>query len=269
MPPGTVPPPNVSQPLTEGLPLAHYAGWSPIPGYPSVPAPYLDRSETQGLGGTQLDGQAKCVVRAQQPIVPVPIYQEIRRKQKIIEVPQTVITDKVVPKLYHQEVFCEVPRLAIELREKKVPLDRTEFREVVTEVPVPVQYNYKIIPTWEIREVPKLVPKFVGKQEIIRIEVPQIQVVERLVVKESPVYVGEKYVTKEVYEDDPIDEVEYKYMERVQEVPIIKYRPVLDVEVDIPPPLIVPVPVKPVSGQIKHQSDNLRHRLRQHFLRRE
>eukprot|EP00923_Selenidium_pygospionis_P000071 GHVN01000150.1.p1 GENE.GHVN01000150.1~~GHVN01000150.1.p1 ORF type:complete len:303 (-),score=30.53 GHVN01000150.1:99-890(-) len=263
MPPGTVPPPNVSQPLTEGLPLAHYAGWSPIPGYPSVPAPYLDRSETQGwLGGTQLDGQEKCVLRAQQPIVPVPIYQEIRRKQKIIEVPQTVITDKVVPKLYHQEVFSEVPRLAIELREKKVPLDRTEFREVVTEVPVPVQYNYKIIPTWEIREVPKLVPKFVGKQEIIRIEVPQIQVVERLVVKESPVYVGEKYVTKEVCQQcvSPLIWALFQVYED---------DPVLDVEVDIPPPLIVPVPVKPVSGQIKHQSDNLRHRLRQHFLRRE
>lgn len=51
---------------------------------------------------------------------------------------------------------------------------------------------------WEIREVPKIIPKYIGPPEEIFIEVPQVKLVDKKVEKEVPVYVGEKLVKKEV-----------------------------------------------------------------------
>lgn len=52
----------------------------------------------------------------------------------------------------------------------------------------------------------------------------------------------------QVIEEEPVEVVQYRYVETEEEVPVYKYKPVFDVEVDIPPPLIVPVPVKPVCA---------------------
>jgi len=197
------------------------------------------------------------VLPAQRPIVPVPVYQEIHKKQRIVEVPQTVITDKVIPRLYHQEVFYEVPRLSLQFREKHIDFERTEFRERLFEVPVAVGYNYKVVPKWEIREVPKCVPRYVGEQQVIEIEVPQIQIRDVPLETEIPIYVGEKRVKKEVHEEEPVERIEYKYVEKEQEVAIFKYKPVFDVEVDIPPPLVVPIPIQPDQQQLPPETTSL------------
>lgn len=77
---------------------------------------------------------------AQQPVVPVPIYQEVQKRDRIVEIPQTILKDKVLPKLYHQEVFYDVPRLQLQVNRRTVNLPRVQFEEKVIDVPVPVGY---------------------------------------------------------------------------------------------------------------------------------
>lgn len=232
---------------------APYAGWSALPGrIPPVEPPRVTGPTCPLLPvscGTCATG--RCVVPAQQPVVPVPVYQEIQRKDRIVEVPQTIVTDKIIPKLYHQQIVYEVPKLSLQFREKIVRIPRVEFRQKIIEIPVPVGYNYKVVSKWNIREVPKVIPKYIGPQKDLYVEVPQVKIMDKTIEKEVPVYVGEKIVRKEVIEEEPVEVVQYRYVEKEEEVPVYKYKPVFDVEVDIPPPLIVPVPVKPKEVRLE------------------
>lgn len=231
---------------------APYAGWSPIPGeVPAIQHPVMQPPLCPLLPvSCGPCARGKCVVPAQQPVVPIPVYQEIQRKDRVIEVPETLITDKIIPKLYKQEVTHEVPQLSVLCSPSPIRIPRIEFKEKVITVPVPVAFKYKVESKWEIREVPKIIPKYTGKQEEIYVEVPQVEIRDRQVEKETPVYVGEKIVKRQVIEEEPVDVVQYKYVEVEEEVPVYKYKPVFDVEVDIPPPLIVPVPVQPKEIQL-------------------
>lgn len=105
----------------------------------TVPEPHIQRPMCPFLP-TACGGMAaaKCVVPAQQPVVPVPVYQEIQKKDRIVEIPQTVVKDKVFPKLYHQEVYYEVPKLSLQFNTRKINLSRLEFKEKIIDVPVPV-----------------------------------------------------------------------------------------------------------------------------------
>lgn len=185
---------------------APYAGWSALPGrIPPVEPPRMTGPTCPLLPvscGSCTTG--RCVVPAQQPVVPVPVYQEIRRKDRIVEVPQTVVTDKIIPKLYHQQIVYEVPKLSIQFREKIVRIPRVEFRQKIIEVPVPVAYVYKPVKRWSTRQVPKVIPKYVGPQTEVYVEVPQVKIVDKTVEREVPVYVGEKIVRKEVLNDDSL-----------------------------------------------------------------
>lgn len=187
---------------TADYPPPPYAGWSPLPGeIAAVPDPQMKAAMCPCLPvSCGPCATSRCVVPAQQPVVPVPVYQELQKKDRIIEVPQTIIKDKVFPKLYHQQVFYEVPKVSVQFNSKTINLPRLEFKEKIIDVPVPVGYNYKVVSKWEIREVPKIIPKYVGKQEEIFVEVPQVKIVDKTVEKEVPVYVGEKIVRKEVRE---------------------------------------------------------------------
>lgn len=138
------------------------------------------------------------MVTASQPIIPVPVTQEIRRKEKIIEVDQTIITDNVVPKVYHQQVFYEVPKLDLDIRERKLNVPQVEIVEEVKEINCAVGFNFKLQPVWEVREVPRLIPKYIGHQEIVEVGVPQVQVIDKKIENEVPIYVGEKIVETEV-----------------------------------------------------------------------
>lgn len=187
----------------------------------------------------------KYVIPATRPVIPVPVHQEIQRRDRVIEVPKTVVVDKITPKIHTREVLHEVPNLHISMREKSVIIPDLEVVEKEVEVPVPVGMTFRVEAKWDVREVPKVFPKYVGNQQNILIEVPQVRVVDKYVETEIPVYVGEKLVKKEVIQEVPYEVLEYAYKEVEEEVPVLTYKPVIDVEIDIPPPLVVPVPMPP------------------------
>lgn len=66
-------------------------------------------------------------------------------------------------------------------------------------------------------------------------------------------FLGGAQVVKEEY----FEVVQYRYVEKEEVVPIYRYKPVFDVQVDIPPPLLVPVPVEPVRKNKKRKADKL------------
>ncbi|KAF7459431.1 Pf77 protein [Cryptosporidium felis] len=176
----------------------------------------------------------------QAPLITVPVVQEIQRRDKIIEVPQTVIKDKILPKIYHQEVIHEVPKLEVEVQEKEVEVPNVTVVEKVVDLEHIVGFNPKYVPTWEVREVPKLVPKFVGEQKVLYIEISQIQYVDKVTEKEVVVDVVDKVVPKVVEIEEPIEVIRYKWKEVYDDIPVVKYVPKFDVEVVCPAPVIVP-----------------------------
>eukprot|EP01069_Polyplicarium_translucidae_P002172 Polyplicarium_translucidae@DN1942_c0_g1_i1.p1 len=231
---------------------APLAGWSPAPGLvPAIPYPHAaPGSAPPPMWCTPCapcfpQSSGKYIVPAQQPVIPVPIHQEVIMKDRIVEVDRTVITDKLVPRVHHQEVHHEVPSISMQYKDVKFPLKRVEYTVKQNDIEVPIGYNFIQTHKWEVREVPKIVPKYVGEQRIINVDVPQVKIVDKYVEREVPVYVGERTVVKTVYEEEPYEEIEYEYVEQEEEVPVYKYKPVFDVEVDLPPPLLVPVHVEP------------------------
>ncbi|KAJ1606124.1 articulin-like protein [Cryptosporidium canis] len=176
----------------------------------------------------------------QAPLITVPVVQEIQRRDKIIEVPQTIIKDKILPKIYHQEVIHEVPKLEVEVQEKEVEVPNVTVVEKVVDLEHIVGFNPKYVPTWEVREVPKLVPKFVGEQKVLYIEISQIQYVDKVTEKEVVVDVVDKVVPKVVEIEEPIEVIRYKWKEVYDDIPVVKYVPKFDVEVVCPAPVIVP-----------------------------
>ena len=187
----------------------------------------------------------KYVIPATRPVIPVPVHQEIQRRDRVIEVPKTIIIDKITPKIHTREVLHEVPNLHINMREKSVVIPDMQVSEKEVEVPVPVGMSFRVEAKWDVREVPKVFPKYLGDQQTIFVEVPQVRVVDKYVETEIPVYVGEKIVKREVIQEVAYEVLEYAYKEIEEEVPVLTYKPVIDVEIDIPPPLVVPVPMPP------------------------
>jgi len=187
----------------------------------------------------------KYHIPASRPVVAVPVYQEVQRRDRIIEVPQTIVVDKICPKVYHQEVFHEVPQLDLKFKNKSLKVPEIEIVEEVKEIPVPVGMTFKVQPVWKTREVPRVIPKYIGEQETVYVEVPKVKVVEKKVETEVPVYIGEKIIKKEVYLEEEYEIYDYRYVPIEEEVPVYRYKPVIDIEVDIPPPLVVPVPMAP------------------------
>lgn len=111
-------------------------------------------------------------------------------------------------------------------------------REV--DVPVHVGYAPQFVPKWDIREVPRPVPKYKGEQQVIEVEVPQIEYKDTYVEKEVVVDVQEKIVPKVTEVVKEVEVMQYEWKEKYQDVPVYKYVPKFDVELDCPPPLIVP-----------------------------
>eukprot|EP00915_Cephaloidophora_sp_WS-2016_P008174 GHVH01011307.1.p1 GENE.GHVH01011307.1~~GHVH01011307.1.p1 ORF type:complete len:139 (+),score=22.28 GHVH01011307.1:459-875(+) len=105
--------------------------------------------------------------------------------------------------------------------------------------------SFQVKPVWKTREVPRVIPVYIGEQEIVYVEVPKVKVVEKTVETEVPVYIGEKVIRKEVYDEEIFEIYDYQYVPIEEEVPVYRYKPVIDIEVDIPAPLVVPVPMQP------------------------
>ncbi|CDJ49385.1 hypothetical protein, conserved [Eimeria brunetti] len=179
-------------------------------------------------------------LQADQPVIPVPVYQEIQKRDKYIEVPQVEVKDCIVPKVYNQSAVHDVPKVHVDYGEKNVAIEKEKIIERDVEVPVHVGYAPQFVPKWDIREVPRPVPKYEGEQQIIEIEVPQIEYKDTYVEKEVVVDVKEKIVPKVTEVVKEVEVMQYEWKEKYQDVPVYKYVPKFDVELDCPPPLIVP-----------------------------
>lgn len=191
----------------------------------------------------QYGGEVPTInIKGDQPVFTVPLYQDKYLRDRIIEVPKYEIQDVIQPKVYTQQTSHDVPTIELLYKEKKIDFPKHKIIEKPVEVDVPVGYTPIYAPKWDVREVPRPIPKYEGEQKIIEVDVPQIKYIDRIVEKEIVVDVKEKIIPKVTEIEKPIDIVRYEWKEEFQDVPVYKYVPKIDVELDCPPPLIVPYP---------------------------
>ncbi|ETB56735.1 hypothetical protein YYC_05121 [Plasmodium yoelii 17X] len=181
-------------------------------------------------------------VQGDQPIFNIPVYQDKYIRDKIIETPKYEFQDVVQPKYYRQEANHDVPCVELLFKERNINMPKEKIIENKVEVNVPIGYTPIYSPVWDIREIPRVIPKYEGEQKIIEVEVPQIKYVDKFIEKEIIVDIKEKIIPKVTEIEKQVDIVKYEWKEKYQDVPVCKYVPKIDVELDCPSPLIVPYP---------------------------
>ncbi|SOV74753.1 inner membrane complex protein 1j, putative [Plasmodium sp. gorilla clade G3] len=181
-------------------------------------------------------------IQGDQPVFNVPVYQDKYIRDKIVECVNYEIQDVVQPTFYSQETKHDVPTVELLYKEKKVNIPQEKIIEKPVEVDMPIGYTPVFSPTWDVREIPRVIPKYEGEQKIIQVEIPQIKYVDKFVEKEIIVDIKEKIIPRINEVEKEIDVVKYQWKEKYQDVPVCKYVPKIDVELDCPPPLIVPYP---------------------------
>ncbi|PFH36587.1 alveolin domain containing intermediate filament IMC6 [Besnoitia besnoiti] len=191
--------------------------------------------------------EGKLQLRCGQPLVPVPVIQEVHRRDKIIEVPQVDVVDAVRPKVYNQGVEHEVPVMQINADREDFDVEQIKYVEKEVVVPIVTGFTHKFVAKWDIREVPRPVVKYVGKQEEIEVEVPQVKFVDKVVEHEVVVDTIEKKVPKIIEVPKYVDEVKYVWKPVEKIVHVERFVPVFDVSLECPAPLIVPYPVQAVK----------------------
>ncbi|KAL8269432.1 hypothetical protein Esti_006622 [Eimeria stiedai] len=209
------------------------------------PEPPMMHQPSHGLWSWSREGRLKLT--CEQPIVPVPVVQEIHRRDKIIEVPQVDVVDAVKPRVYNQGVEHEVPKMRIDAQPVTIDIPRYKYVEKEVLVPIVTGYTHKFVPKWEIREVPRPVVKYVGEQETIEVDVPQVKFVDRIVEKEIVVDTIEKKVPKIIEVPKYVDTVKYVWKPVEKIVHVERFVPKFDVSLECPAPLIVPYPVQKVT----------------------
>lgn len=103
-------------------------------------------------------------------------------------------------------------------------------------------YAPQFVKKWDIREVPRPVPKYEGEQQVIEIDVPTIEYKDRHVEKEVVVDVKETIIPRVTEVVKEVEVMQYDWKQKFQDVPVYKFVPKFDVELDCPPALIVPYP---------------------------
>ncbi|SCO93170.1 inner membrane complex protein 1j, putative [Plasmodium malariae] len=181
-------------------------------------------------------------VKGDQPVFNIPVYQDKYVRDKIIESSKYEIQDVVQPKYYSQETKHDVPTVELLYKERKINIPQEKILENPVDVDIPIGYVPIYSPIWDVREIPRVIPKYEGEQKIIEVEVPQIKYIDKYVEKEIIVDIKEKIVPKITEMEKQVDIVKYQWKEKYQDVPVCKYVPKIDVELDCPPPLIVPYP---------------------------
>lgn len=68
-------------------------------------------------------------LQADQPVVAVPVYQEIQKRDKYIEVPQVEVRDSIVPKVYNQSAVHDVPKVQVACGERGVAIENEKIVE--------------------------------------------------------------------------------------------------------------------------------------------
>ncbi|GAW81815.1 inner membrane complex protein 1j [Plasmodium gonderi] len=181
-------------------------------------------------------------VKGDQPVFNIPVYQDKYIRDRIIETPKYEIQDVIQPKQYTQETKHDLPTVELLYKERKVNVSQEKIKETPVEVDMPIGYTPIFSPIWDVREIPRVIPKYEGQQKVIEVEIPQIKYIDKFVEKEIIVDVKEKIIPKITQVEKQVDIVKYEWKEKYQDVPVCKYVPKIDVELDCPPPLIVPYP---------------------------
>ncbi|KJP88121.1 hypothetical protein AK88_02237 [Plasmodium fragile] len=190
----------------------------------------------------QGEGRPVINVKGDQPVFNIPVYQDKYIRDKIIETKKYEVQDVVQPKHYTQETKHDVPTVELLFKERKVNIPQEKMQEKTVEVDMPIGYTPIFSPIWDVREIPRVIPKYQGEQKVIQVEVPQIKYIDKYVEKEIIVDVKEKIIPKITEVEKQVDIVKYEWKEKYQDVPVCKYVPKIDIELDCPPPLIVPYP---------------------------
>ncbi|CAA9989921.1 inner membrane complex protein 1k, putative [Plasmodium knowlesi strain H] len=191
------------------------------------------------------DGKLKLL--CSQPIIPVSVVQGILRRDKIILIPQVEVTDFVVPKIYNQNIKHDVPKLDLKVKCSNVEIPNVKYVEKEIIIPIITGYTHKFIPKWDVHEVPRPVVKYIGEQKIVEVEVPEIKYIDKIVEREVVVDTVQKRVPKIIEVPKYVDEVKYVWKPIEKIVYIQKLVPKFDVNLECPPPLIVPYPVQTVK----------------------
>ncbi|GAB67343.1 Pfs77, partial [Plasmodium cynomolgi strain B] len=181
-------------------------------------------------------------VKGDQPVFNIPVYQDKYIRDKIIETQKYEVQDVLQPKHYTQETKHDVPTVELLFKERKLNISQEKMQEKTVEVDMPIGYTPIFSPIWDVREIPRVIPKYQGEQKVIQVEVPQIKYIDNFVEKEIIVDVKEKIIPKITEVEKQVDIVKYEWKEKYQDVPVCKYVPKIDIELDCPPPLIVPYP---------------------------
>ncbi|SOV18095.1 inner membrane complex protein 1k, putative [Plasmodium sp. gorilla clade G2] len=191
------------------------------------------------------DGKLKLL--CSQPIIPVSVVQGILRRDKIILIPQVEVTDVVIPKVYNQNIKHDVPTLNIEIKKSNVNIPNVKYVDKEIIIPIITGYTHKFVPKWDIHEVPRPVVKYIGEQKIVEVEVPEIKYIDKFVEREVIVDTVEKRVPKIIEVPKYVDEVKYVWKPIEKIVYVQKLIPKFDVNLECPPPLIVPYPVQRIK----------------------
>ncbi|SBT80012.1 inner membrane complex protein 1k, putative [Plasmodium malariae] len=191
------------------------------------------------------DGKLKLL--CSQPIIPVSVVQDILRRDKIILIPQVEVTDFVIPKVYSQNIKHDIPKLDINVKCSNIQIPNVKYVDKEIIIPIITGYTHKFIPKWEIHKVPRPIVKYIGEQKIVEVQVPEIKYVDKIVEKEIIVDTVEKRIPKIIEIPKYVDEVQYVWKPIEKIVYIQKLVPKFDVNLECPPPLIVPYPVQTIK----------------------
>ncbi|KAJ1609556.1 articulin-like protein [Cryptosporidium canis] len=147
-------------------------------------------------------------------IVTVPLVQEVNVRDRIIEVPEVHITQKIRQKVIVKDVIRKVPKQEIQYVDKFVEVPEVRIVDKFVSKPV-TKYVERHVPKVEVREIVKEIPKIEIQYVEKIVEVPEVRVVDKIV--EIPTI---KHVIKEV----PKIEVKEVQVEKIVKVPKIEIK---------------------------------------------
>eukprot|EP00382_Lankesteria_abbotti_P001324 CAMPEP_0113846218 /NCGR_PEP_ID=MMETSP0372-20130328/1187_1 /TAXON_ID=340204 /ORGANISM="Lankesteria abbotti" /LENGTH=424 /DNA_ID=CAMNT_0000815341 /DNA_START=1123 /DNA_END=2397 /DNA_ORIENTATION=+ /assembly_acc=CAM_ASM_000359 len=180
--------------------------------------------------------------------VEVPVVRQIGVRNRIIEIPEIHVVERVQPKIQIQEVIREVPKVKTVFREKIVEVPQVEIVDKIVHVPQ-VQEVIRHVPKTVIHEVVKEVPVEVVKYVEKIVEVPQIEYVEKYVEVPHIRHVVREVPKIEVVEI-PVEVVRHVPKREVKKVEKIRHVPGPVQYHDIPYDVAVPHEVFDVVEKI-------------------
>ncbi|EEA05160.1 uncharacterized protein CMU_042330 [Cryptosporidium muris RN66] len=170
-------------------------------------------------------------------VVKVPLVQEVNVRERIIEVPEVHLKQKIKPKVIVKDVIRKIPKEEIIYKEKIVEVP--EIRVIDKYVSKPVtKYIERIVPKIEYKEIIKEVPKIEIQYVEKIVEVPEIKIVDKIV--EVPKI---HHIVKEV----PKIEVEDVQIEKIVQVPKVEIQLVEKERYVLGPVEYIDIPIERIT----------------------